>query len=158
MQVKGIPNAEFYFWEKETGTCWSLKFCDEGSFELVKSNQLLDPLSENNPFRQHGLLWEDKKGLDEYMSGIVYENHWLENGRVKYNVGKIGRGMQTTIDKGSVVRIINSFSGDILEEESEKIYRMLKMTEVTFVKYKDLTVLPYPLKLLKEAARMEIEL
>ena len=66
--------------------------------------------------------------------------------------------MQTTIDKGSVVRIINSFSGDILEEEAEKIYRMLKMIEVTFVKYKDLTVLPYPLKLLKEAARMEIEL
>ena len=64
--------------------------------------------------------------------------------------------MQTTIDKGSVVRIINSFSGDILEEEAEKIYRMLKMIEVTFVKYKDLTVLPYPLKLLKEAARMDM--
>ncbi|MBT8949884.1 hypothetical protein BTI32_09170, partial [Lactobacillus delbrueckii subsp. bulgaricus] len=87
--------------------------------------------------------YRNKTGLDEYMSGLVYENHWLENGRVKYNVGKIGRGMQTTIDKGSVVRIINSFSGDILEEEVEKIYRMLKMTEVTFVKYKDLTVLPY---------------
>lgn len=64
--------------------------------------------------------------------------------------------MLTTIDKGSVVRIINSFSGDILEEEAEKIYRMLKMIEVTFVKYKDLTVLPYPLKLLKEAARMDL--
>ena len=64
--------------------------------------------------------------------------------------------MQTTIDKGSVVRIINSFSGDILEEEAEKIYRMLKIIEVTFVKYKDLTVLPYPLKLLKEAARMDL--
>ena len=64
--------------------------------------------------------------------------------------------MQTTIDKGSVVRIINSFSGDILEEEAEKIYRMLKMIEVTFVKYKDLTVLPYPLELLKEAARMDL--
>ncbi len=64
--------------------------------------------------------------------------------------------MQTTIDKGSVVRIINSFSGDILEEEAEKVYRMLKMTEVTFVKHKDLTVLPYPLKLLKEAARMDL--
>ena len=64
--------------------------------------------------------------------------------------------MQTTIDKGSVERIINSFSGDILEEEAEKIYRMLKMIEVTFVKYKDLTVLPYPLKLLKEAARMDL--
>lgn len=208
LQVKGMPNAEFHYWEKGTGTCWSLKFKDEETFELAKSNQLLDPLSENNPFIEHGLLWEDKKGrmtsdyellaridgelygikqselrtmpnkslyyktiedpefryyrnktgLDEYMSGIVYENHWLENGRVKYNVGKIGRGMQTTIDKGSVVRIINSFSGDILEEEAEKIYRMLKMTEVTFVKYKDLTVLPYPLKLLKEAARIEIEL
>ena len=64
--------------------------------------------------------------------------------------------MQTTIDNGSVVRIINSFSGDILEEEAEKIYRMLKMIEVTFVKYKDLTVLPYPLELLKEAARMDL--
>ncbi|MCI6271211.1 MAG: hypothetical protein MR612_08400, partial [Lactobacillus delbrueckii] len=187
---------------------WSLKFKDEETFELAKSNQLLDPLSENNPFIEQGLLWKDKKGrmtsdyellawidgelygikqsklrtmpnkslyyrtiedpefryyrnktgLDEYLPGIVYENHWLENGCVNYNVGKIGRGMQTTIDKGSVVRIINSFAGDILEEEAEKIYRMLKMTEVTFVKYKDLTVLPYPLKLLKEAARMEIEL
>lgn len=208
LQVKGMPNAKFHYWEKETGTCWSLKFKDEETFELAKSNQLLDPLSENNPFIEQGLLWKDKKGrmtsdyellawidgelygikqsklrtmpnkslyyrtiedpefryyrnkagLDEYMSGIVYENHWLENGCVKFNVGKVGRGMQTTIDKGSVVRIINSFSGDILEEEAEKIYRMLKMTEVTFVKYKDLTVLPYPLKLLKEAARMEIEL
>lgn len=206
LQVKGIPNAEFHYWEKETGTCWSLKFNDEETFGLTKSNQLLDPLSVNNPFIQHSLLWEDKKGrmtssyellaridgelygikqskvrtmpnkslyhktvedpefryyrnkagLDEYMSGIVYENHWLEKGCVKYNVGKVGRGMQTTIDKGSVVRIINSFSGDILEEEAEKIYRMLKMTEVTFVKYKDLTVLPYPLKLLKEAARMDL--
>ncbi|KRL72153.1 hypothetical protein FC09_GL001370 [Lactobacillus delbrueckii subsp. indicus DSM 15996] len=62
LQVKGIPNAEFYFWEKETGTCWSLKFNDEETFELTKSNQLLDPLSANNPFIQHGLLWEDKKG------------------------------------------------------------------------------------------------
>ena len=40
--------------------------------------------------------------------------------------------------------------------EAEKIYRMLKMIEVTFVKYKDLTVLPYPLELLKEAARMDL--
>ena len=37
---------------------------------------------------------------------------------------------------------------------SKFLYRMLKMTQVTFVKYKELTVLPYPLKLLKEAAKM----
>lgn len=61
-----------------------------------------------------------------------------------------------TIDKGSVVRIINSFAGNIVEEEAEKIYQMLKMTEVTFAKYKDLTVLPYPLKFLKEVARMDL--
>lgn len=62
LQVKGIPNAEFHYWEKETGTCWSLKFNDDETFELAKSNQLLDPLSANNPFIQHGLLWKDNKG------------------------------------------------------------------------------------------------
>ncbi|GHV96975.1 hypothetical protein lacNasYZ03_17760 [Lactobacillus nasalidis] len=87
---------------------------------------------------------------------ITYENHWLERGCVYYNVGKIGKGMQTSIDKGSVVRRINSFSKEIVEEEAERIYRMLRMTEVTFVKYKELTVLPYPLKLLKEASRMDL--
>ncbi|WP_244660603.1 hypothetical protein [Lactobacillus nasalidis] len=54
------------------------------------------------------------------------------------------------------MRRINSFSKEIVEEEAERIYRMLRMTEVTFVKYKELTVLPYPLKLLKEASRMDL--
>ena len=71
-----------------------------------------------------------------------------------FNVGKIGKGMNSSIERGSVVREITKLSGEIEEEEAKKLYRMLKMTQVTFVKYKELTVLPYPLKLLKEAAKM----
>lgn len=129
------------------GVLYGIKPTD---FRTIPNKSLYQKIRQEPNFRSY----RNNQGLNEYLSGMIYENHWLHAGRVYFNVGKIGKGMNSSIERGSVVREISKLSGEIEEEEAKKLYRMLKMTQVTFVKYKELTVLPYPLKLLKEAAKM----
>lgn len=93
-----------------------------------------------------------------YLNGLTDINFWHKNGILLYNVGTIGNGMNMTVNKASVVRKISPI--ELLNEgkdtlSNEDILKLINMMLVSFVKYGDLTVLPFPEKYLKEYVYME---
>ena len=86
-----------------------------------------------------------KESRDKYLSGVVdinYYNH--ANGDFYYNVGLIGAGMNTPLPKASLL-----YKCDVLYGKNIVPY-ILETMSVLFVKFKSLTVLPYPVKYLNE--------
>ncbi|OUS11654.1 hypothetical protein A9Q93_11080 [Nonlabens dokdonensis] len=70
---------------------------------------------------------------------------YIENGKLFYYVGTIGDGMRTKIGRASVIREISGFlDGPIFFD------KMLPLMNVDFVRYGDLTVIPFPFKYLRE--------
>lgn len=72
--------------------------------------------------------------------------HLLENnGKTFYYVGIKGKGIQQQISRASIIREIEA------HQDSEIIFdKLLPLMNVDFVKNGDLTVLPFPIKYLKE--------
>lgn len=89
-----------------------------------------------------------------YLNGLTDINYYQDKDSLYYNVGTIGKGMNMSIDKGSVVRKISSI--DLLNNNQQAIltnkdiFDLINTILVTFVKYTNLTVLPFPEKYLNE--------
>ncbi|MCT3602697.1 ATPase [Lactobacillus acidophilus] len=96
---------------------------------------------------------------DHYLNGLTDINYYQEKSSLYYNVGVIGKGMNMSINKGSVVRKISPI--DLLNDEdglsSKDIFDLIDTMLVTFVKYTDLTVLPFPEKYLNEYYRLFVK-
>lgn len=82
----------------------------------------------------------------EYLSGNIDINYFDDDGTcAKYSVGEIGNGMKYTIERASIVRVIQAV------EDSELIFKkLLPLMGVEFVRYGMLTVVPFPFKYLRE--------
>lgn len=86
-----------------------------------------------------------KESRDKYLSGVVDINYYnYPNGNFYYNVGLIGAGMNTSLPKASLL-----YKCDVLYGENIVPF-IVKTMSVLFVKFKSLTVLPYPVKYLNE--------
>lgn len=86
-----------------------------------------------------------KESRDKYLSGVVDINYYeYPNGDFYYNVGLIGAGMNTPLPKASLL-----YKCDVLYGVNIVPY-ILETMSVLFVKFKSLTVLPYPVKYLNE--------
>lgn len=89
---------------------------------------------------------------DRYLNGLTDINYYQDENSIYYNVGVIGKGMNMSIDKGSIVRRISPI--DLLNDEnglsSKEIFDLINTMLVTFVKYTNLSVLPFPEKYLNE--------
>ena len=86
-----------------------------------------------------------KESRDKYLSGVVDINYYnYPNGDFYYNVGLIGAGMNTPLPKASLL-----YKCDVLYGKNIVPY-ILETMSVLFVKFKSLTVLPYPVKYLNE--------
>lgn len=70
-----------------------------------------------------------------------------EDGKLFYYVGTIGNGMRTKIGRASIIRKISGFSDAPIFFDD-----MLPLMNVDFVRYGDLTVVPFPFKYLREWA------
>ena len=96
---------------------------------------------------------------DHYLNGLTDINYYQEKSSLYYNVGVIGKGMNMSINKGSIVRKISPI--DLLNDEdglsSKDIFDLIDTMLVTFVKYTDLTVLPFPEKYLNEYYRLFVK-
>lgn len=81
----------------------------------------------------------------EYFSGNIDINYIEDGSRAIYSVGDIGSGMNTSIERASLIREIE------VTEGSELFFKkLLPLMEVSFVRYGMLTVLPFPFKYLRE--------
>lgn len=69
----------------------------------------------------------------------------VRSGEAYYNVGTVGAGMQSYIERASVVRKIETANGGSLIFE-----QLLPLLGVEFVSYGMLTVVPFPFKYLRE--------
>ena len=83
------------------------------------------------------------------MAGITDINLYDGDDSVLYNVGVIGKGMNSSLPKGSVLYRASVIKGRNMVES------LLESMSVMFVKYNSFTVLPYPIKYLREWVEME---
>lgn len=95
---------------------------------------------------------------NRYLNGLTDINFWQENKALLYNVGTIGNGMNRTVNKASIVRKISPV--ELLNDGKEglsniAILDLINMMLVSFVRYSDLTVLPFPEKYLNEYIKMQ---
>lgn len=83
---------------------------------------------------------------NEYLSGNIDINYIEQDEMLaRFSVGEIGNGMKYTIERTSVVREIQAVEG------SKLIFKeLLPLMGVEFVRYGMLTVVPFPLKYLRE--------
>lgn len=81
----------------------------------------------------------------ELMDSNLDIHSYSMDGKLYYYVGSIGEGMRTKISRASVIREISSFN-------SAPIFfdKLLPLMNVDFVRYGDLTVVPFPFKYLRE--------
>ncbi len=69
----------------------------------------------------------------------------LSEKRLLYSVGDVGSGVSDTLEKAVNVRLVEAWEGSVLFFED-----LMELLDVYFVRHKQLTVLPYPFKYLRE--------
>ncbi len=112
----------------------------EGNINIItRTNKF--PLPTKEIFEQE-VLSRSKVARDEFLSGVVDINLYENNSY--YSVGIKGNGMNTKIIRAPHLYKVEVLSGENVME------KILLTLSVTFVKYKSFTVLPYPVKYLKE--------
>ena len=88
-------------------------------------------------------------GRETYLSGLTDINFYETSEGSFYSVGPIGAGMQGKMENGVLLYQTQVAQGQDITKQ------LLQTMSVTFVKYHEFTVLPYPLKYLREYAEME---
>jgi len=99
-------------------------------------------LPEKGIFTATGV--RSKAGRENFLSGVVDINLYEDSDGLYYNVGPIGYGMNSSISKSSLIYKTQVLKGKNIIKD------ILKTMSVVFVKYNEFTVLPYPVKYLRE--------
>ena len=85
-----------------------------------------------------------KESRERYLDGVVDINLYNNEGKLFYNAGIKGSGMNTSVPKASILYEVDVVEGNNIIES------ILETMSVPFVKYKNFTVMPYPFKYLSE--------
>lgn len=85
-----------------------------------------------------------KESRERYLDGVVDINLFNNEGKLFYNAGIKGSGMNTSVPKASILYEVDVVEGNNIIES------ILETMSVPFVKYKNFTVMPYPFKYLSE--------
>lgn len=132
-----------------------LAYAPSGGVYLIsdeKSKIVISSTGINTLPDEELLSCESPRGAEarkKYMAGITDINLYEGKDSVFYNVGVIGKGMNSSLPKGSVLYKSSAIEGDNIIEN------LLESMSVMFVKYNSFTVLPYPIKYLREWLEME---
>ena len=101
---------------------------------------------ENKTGKVLKVYMRDKSKYDLMDSNLDIHTY-TETEKLFYYVGTIGDGMRTKIGRASVIRQISGYA-----EAPVFFSQILPLLNVDFVKYGDLTVVPFPFKYLREWA------
>lgn len=162
------PDGTFHY-EKESGflaryssnVLYDLsKYLDE--LDLKGKNIIMDDKGNINIISRTGTFCipdpelfklqtvsRSKESREHYLSGIIDINLFDEKGKNFYNAGLVGSGMNTAIPKANLLYEVTVFKG------SNIIEPILETMAVMFVKYNSFTVLPYPMKYLREYMKLD---
>ncbi|QIE59300.1 hypothetical protein G5B37_06900 [Rasiella rasia] len=131
---------------------WDEEFISKSNLLKIIDHRSVKKKLSKHVFEKTGIVvksyMRDKTKYDLMDSNLDIHSY-SENGKLFYYVGTIGDGMRTKIGRASKIREISGFSdAPIFFDE------MLPLMNVDFVRYGDLTVIPFPFKYLREWARI----
>lgn len=139
-------------------------------FDFMKKNKILSPIAINllldELYEQYGLVLKVKPKIkahvQKYLSGLTDINYFVDNDDpniVYYNVGTISKNMNMSIAKASHIwqlqPNIKLNERNFATIETENILKFLQMMMVNFVRFHQLTVIPFPFKYLREFIQLE---
>lgn len=119
----------------------------DGMNEIVISSTGINTLPDEEIFLSDSP--RGKEARAKHLAGITDINFYGGQESKLYNVGVIGKGMNSSLPKGSILYKATAIKGGNFIEE------LLESMSVMFVKYNSFTVLPYPIKYLREWVAME---
>ncbi|WP_259409269.1 hypothetical protein [Limosilactobacillus balticus] len=139
-------------------------------FGFMKKNKILSPIAINllldELYEQYGLVLKvkpkTKAHVQKYLSGLTDINYFFDKDDqdvIYYNVGTISKNMNMSIAKASHIWQLQPNTK--LNErgfatiETENILKFLQMMRVNFVRFHQLTVIPFPFKYLREFIQLE---
>lgn len=120
---------------------------DKGNINLIEQTNMIT-LPNSEFYKNH--VGRGKEDRETYYPGLVNINYYEIDGINYYNVGTLGTGMQSSIPKASHLYKIN-----LINNSDNIVKDLLKLLGVSFVKFNSFTVLPYPVKYLREFAKIE---
>ena len=90
-----------------------------------------------------------KSEKETLIAGLIDINLYHDDGSFFYNVGPSGQGLNMSMPRGSLLYQVQTIEG------LSFIEKILSSMSVLFVKYNAFTVMPYPVKYLREWCEME---
>lgn len=142
----------------------------EDEFDFMKKNKILSPIAINllldKLYEQYGLVLKVKPKIkahvQKYLSGLTDINYFFDKDDpdiVYYNVGTISKNMNMSIAKASHIWQLQPNlklnERNFATIETESILKFLQMMMVNFVRFHQLTVIPFPFKYLREFIQLE---
>ncbi len=139
-------------------------------FDFMKKNKILSPIAINllldELYEQYGLVLKVKPKIkshvQKYLSGLTDINYFVDNDDqdvIYYNVGTISKNMNMSIAKASHIwqlqPNIKLNERGFATIETENILKFLQLMMVNFVRFHQLTVIPFPFKYLREFIQLE---
>lgn len=114
----------------------------KGNILLIdKTNRFNLPLEETLSMND---ISRSQDSLEKYFNGIYNINLYNIDGKVFYNAGIRGSGVHANLPTASPLYSVEVIKGENI------ICEILETMSVTFVRYNDFTVMPYPFKYLNE--------
>lgn len=125
---------------------------DSGMFSIPENGLIQKELRDNASSMAKCKISRGDAARELFFTAVTDINSVTMEGEpgTLFNVGVIGSGMNTTIQRGSRVRIMRAIKGDDLS------LRLLPMLAEGHVRNGQLTVLPFPFKYLSEYASISI--
>lgn len=142
----------------------------KNEFDFMKKNKILSPIAINllldELYEQYGLVLKVKPKIkshvQKYLSGLTDINYFVDNDDqdvIYYNVGTISKNMNMSIAKTSHIwqlqPNIKLNERGFATIEAENILKFLQLMMVNFVRFHQLTVIPFPFKYLREFIQLE---
>jgi len=136
-----ILNPLSYLLSQSSSKSKTLISDGKGNINLI-SRTTVSTMPSKEIFTAEGI--RSKEGRDVYLSGVTDINFYQDQDNFSYNVGIIGNGMNSSLSKASLIYNVETIQGENI------VKSILKTMSVIFVKYNEFTVLPYPVKYLRE--------
>ena len=111
---------------------------DTDLFTLPRYEEIKEKLSKGDTYLRNEIARE------ELLSSCLDVKSFYIDGKEHFFVGIIGNGMQSTIQCAANVRAVEIYKGNLNFQE------LLPLMSVTFVRNGQLTILPFPIKYIKE--------
>lgn len=121
---------------------------DNGNINIIEQTNLFT--LPNNDFYFTNDIGRGKSDRETYYPGLLNINYYEIDGVNYYNVGTFGTSMQSTIPRASHLYRINQ-----INNSKNIVKNLLELMGVSFVKYNAFTVIPYPIKYLREFAKID---